>query len=334
MCDKFLPVCLCAVFCSFAAYSSVNMPRYATDAYPCFETTSDSAVLPRKTPKMFSWWNGPEKDTPAEQLEWAQSLSSPGSAKKAFDALVRRWPGSPQAPVAQQRLAQICIDSEKDFEEAFVEYLYLADYYTLQCDYPKIIRLLYEIAQRMKKTGTTVLFIPFANERAVRNAFEAVVIRAPGADFAPQAMMEIASLREQEDDFDEAVKVYETLRNVYPSSSQAQDSILREAELRCRILEAHSSNADRVKETYDFLKSAVSKLAGKPCGARLEELREKVYGEMENSAYLAAKSYDSVTRKKRNALAAYEKFLSEYPSGPHAVAVKARLDQLKAENKK
>jgi TolA-binding protein len=335
--NKFMKIsltCFCAAFATCCAFGYSSMPKYATDAYPCFETNVDNAVLPKKTPRMFSWWNGPKKDTPAEQLKWAESLSSPSSAKKAYDALVRQWPSSKEAPAAQQRLAQICIDDDNDFEEAFNEYRYLLDYYSLQCDYTKISRLLYDLALKMKKTGTTVLFIPFANERVVRKAFEAVVIRAPGADFAPQAMIEIAALRVQEDDYDEAVKVYETLRNVYPSSSQAEDSILLEAELRVKLLEDHSSNADRAKETYDFLKFSLSRSAGKPYEVRIKELCEKVYEDLENGAYLAAKSYDSVTRKKRNAIAAYEKFLTEYPSGVHALEVKSRLDQLKAESKK
>ena len=132
-----------AIECSFVAVavSPGVSPgpgiRYATDAYPGFDSEDELLKPSRKEPRWFGWINGPKKDTAAEQFKYAASLESEESwkgAKKAYDALVREWPTSPEAPKAQKALADICLGKLLDSEAAFVEYRYLLDFYSAQCN--------------------------------------------------------------------------------------------------------------------------------------------------------------------------------------------------------
>ena len=127
--------------------------RYATDAYPGFDSEDELLKPSRKEPGWFGWISGPKKDTAAEQLAYAASLEAEESwkdAKKAYDALVREWPTSPEAPKAQKAIADICLGKLLDSEAAFAEYRYLLDFYSAQCNYDEIVELMYKTAENLR----------------------------------------------------------------------------------------------------------------------------------------------------------------------------------------
>ena len=332
-----------AIGCSFVA---VAVPpgvspgpgiRYATDAYPGFDSEDELLKPSRKEPRWFSWINGPKKDTAAEQFEYAVSLEREGSwkgAKKAYDALVREWPTSPEAAKAQKAVADICLGKLLDTEDAFAEYRYLLDFYSAQCNYDEIVELLYQTAELMREEGKTILFFRFDNTVDVRRAYEAVVLRAPGAKFAPQAMLTVALLREDEDKQDTAATVYENLRSMYPNSPEAVVALYREAKARMVVLRRCEYNRERVRDTIGFLTFAIE--SGKLTQEEAEEvaqLRVEARALLEEEAYNAAKFYDSRTRTRRSALSAYQRFLDEYPTSDRAPEVRRRLLELQEEGK-
>ena len=332
-----------ALWCSLAAVavSPGVSPgpgiRYATDAYPGFDSEDELLKPSRKEPRWFGWINGPKKDTAAEQFKYAASLEAEESwkaAKKAYDALVREWPTSPESPKAQKAIADICLGKLLDSEAAFAEYRYLLDFYSAQCNYDEIVELMYKTAELMRDEGKTVLFFRFDNTVDVRRAYEAVVLRAPGAKFAPQAMLTIASLREDEDKQDTAATVYENLRSMYPNSSEAAVALYREAKARMVVLRRCEYNRERVRETIGFFTYAIEsgKLSSEEAG-EVAQLRAEARALLEDEAYKAAKFYDSRTRTRRSAMSAYQRFLDEYPTSDRAPEVRRRLFELQEEGK-
>jgi TolA-binding protein len=309
--------------------------RYATDAYPGFDDDDELLNPTRKEPKWFGWFTGPEMDAPAAQLEYARMLAAKGSyssAARELDALVRQWPLSPEAPTAQLECANILFNELGETEEAFSGYRYLADFYSLQCDYRRVTDLMYEAAKKILADGKEIVFVRFENTVDARRAFEAAILRAPGAPWAPEAMLTVASLREKEGRLEQAVKVYENLRSLYASSPEASTALAREASVRMRLLDDHGYNRFRCRDTVDFLVMALRTCAEKDA----EEIRGYLASAralMEREAYNSARFYDSKTRTRRSAVNAYEKFLAEYPDGVHAAEVKARLEELKGEGK-
>ena len=332
-----------AIGCSFAAVavSPGVSPgpgiRYATDAYPGFDSEDELLKPSRKEPRWFGWINGPKMDTAAEQFKYAASLEAEESwkgAKKAYDALVREWPTSPEAPKAQKAIADICLGKLLDSEDAFAEYRYLLDFYSAQCNYDEIVDLMYKTAELMRDEGKTILFFRFDNTVDVRRAYEAVVLRAPGASFAPKAMLTIASLREDEDKQETAATVYENLRSMYPDSPEAAIALYREAKARMVVLSRCEYNRERVRDTIGFLTFAIE--SGKLEPEQREEVggfRTEARALLENEAYNAAKFYDSRTRTKRSAMSAYQRFLDDYPTSDRAPEVRRRLFELQEEGK-
>ena len=310
--------------------------RWATDAYPGFDREEEIVEGSKKSPRWFSWINGPAKGTAAEQLAYATECEAQASwraARRAYDALVREWPSSPEAPVAQEKLADLYYSHYLDYEEAFAEYKYLLDFYTSQCDYDAIVRRLWEVAKMMEEEGKTIVFFRFANTVDVRRAFESVVRRAPGADFAPDAMLRIAKLREDDDEPDRAVQVYENIRNLFPLTPEAKVALYREGKARMFVLRVHEYNRQRCKDTIEFLRMALASNPDTPVKNEFSAWLAEAVGKIEDDAFASAQFYDSRTRTKRSAINAYERFLREYPASRHANAARARLNELQTEAK-
>lgn len=309
--------------------------HYATDAYPGFDR---EAPLPdrKKEPRWFSWCNGPDKSDAASQYAYAVECVSNQSwraARKAYDALVREWPTAPEAPKAQKALADMYFEHYLEYENAFREYKYLLDYYSSQCDFDAMAARLYEVAKLMREEGKSFMFVRFDNTVTVRRAFEAVVLRAPGADYAPEALMTIAQLREDDQEWDQAVQVYENVRSLYSHTPKAKAAFVREARCRMQILRSHGYNRIRNQDTIDFLKMALQSGPDLETKAELDGYLAEAIRNIEDEAYRAAKFYDSRTRTKKSAINAYERFLKTYPVSDHADEVRQRLAELKGESK-
>ena len=305
--------------------------RYATDAYPGFDVEEGNVKPERKEPRWFAFINGPSRGTAAEQFAYCQELVAAADYAKAarqLDALVREWPTAPEAWKAQLQYADLLLDRLQDTEEAFAAYRYLLDFYSLQCDYGAVADKLYQVAGALKLEGKEIMFVRFANTVDVRRAYEACILRAPGARWVPESMLTVAGLREDEGKLAEAVKVYENLRNLHPASPEALTALAREAGLRMRILREHAYNRARCLDTINFMK-----LALRTCrpgdAAEIQAFLAEAEGLVEEEAYRGAVFYDSRTRTMRSAITAYEKYLEAYPQGAHADEVRGRLEILK-----
>jgi len=309
--------------------------RYATDAYPGFDNEEEMVKPERKEPRWFSFITGPSRDNAKDQLAYCVELiqgESYSKARRQLDALVREWPTAPEAAKAQQALAELCYVQLKDYEDAFDAYRYLLDFYSLQCDYAKISDLLYQIAGVLKLEGKEIMFVRFANTVDVRRAYETCVLRAPGAKWVPEAMLIIGALREDEGKKEEAIKVYENLRNLFPGTEDAKTAVLRESAVRIQVLRAHGYNRSRCQDTIDFMRLALRSCRPEDVPA-IQERLEEAQATGEEAAYLGAKFYDSSTRTKRSAISAYERFLADYPQSEHAEEIRLRVEELKGEEK-
>lgn len=328
---------LAAAFCAVADAPGITPgigTRYATDAFPGFDSEASIINPSKKEPKWFAFINGPKMDNPADQLEWARKCDNEGAhakARRAYDALVREWPSSPEAPVAQRAVADILFNHEQEYEDAFAEYRYLLDFYSSDCDYNAVSEIMYKLAELMREEGKTIVFFRFKNTVDVRRAYEAIVLRSPGSAFVPTAMLTIASLREDEQKYEEAVRVLENLRNLHPDKPEAMTALYVEAKVRMKLLELHGYNRVRVFDTASFLRQALRSGSSEEADAQFKEWLDEVETMEDDEAYRAAQFYDSRTRTKRSAINAYERFLKEHPASRHAEEAKSRLETLKGE---
>ena len=305
-----------------------NSP-YATDAYPGFDGLDD---LPKPEKKETSWFLHVSRDTPAEQLAYAQQMEEEGSlraARRGYDALVREWPASPEAPKAQLALAMVWAKKYKDYDEAFEALEYMLDFYPRDCDYLELVAYEYQLVNLMIKEKKTFLGLSFTSTRLCRQHYESIVRRAPGASYVPEAMLKIADLREQEDEYEEAVQVYATLASKFPRTPEARVATYLEAKARMWLCRRLAYNVPRCKDTADYLAMALKRFPDLDEAAEIREWRDELIQHLSEDAYAQAKFYDTKQRTRHAALTAWERFLKEYPDSPHADEARARIEALK-----
>ena len=307
---------------SFAA----NSP-YATDAYPGFDGLDD---LKRPEKKDKSWFNWVDRATPAEQYELAKELEAASSfrkARRACDALVREWPASAEAPHAQLRIVKIYAH-DKDYDDALEELEYLLDFYPSEVPYLELVEYLYKLTNLMVKEKKTMFGLSFTSDRIVRQHYESVVRRAPRASYVPETMLKIADLREQNDEYEGAVQVYNQLIMKFPKTAEAEAAVYLQAKARMWLCRRLSYNIPRCVDTQKYLKMMI---ADHPRHDRVDEMKEwlaELERHLEADAYRRAKFYDSKQRTPHAAAAAWERFLREYPLSPHADEIRARIETL------
>ena len=307
---------------SFAA----NSP-YATDAYPGFDGLDD---LKRPEKKDKSWFNWVDRATPAEQYELAKELEAASSfrkARRACDALVREWPASAEAPHAQLRIVKIYAH-DKDYDDALEELEYLLDFYPSEVPYLELVEYLYKLTNLMVKEKKTMFGLSFTSDRIVRQHYESVVRRAPRASYVPETMLKIADLREQNDEYEEAVQVYNQLVMKFPKTTEAEVAVYLQAKARMWLCRRLSYNIPRCVDTQKYLKMMI---ADHPRHDRVDEMKEwlaELDKHLESDAYRRAKFYDSKQRTPHAAAAAWQRFLKDYPLSPHADEVRARIETL------
>ncbi len=106
-------------------------------------------VTRRKQPGLFS---RPAKDSPEEQLQYAEALHKQGrtrGARKQYSALVHRWHQSREAATAQLRYAELLEQAGK-YQHAFDEYQYLIDSFADGFEYEVVLERQLKIANHVR----------------------------------------------------------------------------------------------------------------------------------------------------------------------------------------
>ena len=308
-----------------------NSP-YATDAYPGFDGLDD---LPKPERREKSWFLHVERETPAEQFAYAKELAENDEIKKACkmcDALVREWPASAEAPQAQLMFAMLLAKSLEEYDEAFEQIGYLLDFYPRSCAYEELVEYQYKLVNLMLREKKTFLGMSFTSTRVMRQHYEMVVRRAPGASYVPEAMLKIADLREQDQQYEEAVLVYAALISRFPNSTEANTAAYLQAKARMWLVRRLAYNLPRCRDTAGYLKQTLKRLPDHPQAEEMKTWLDELKNYMAEDAYVRAKFYDSRQRTKHAAIASYERFLEEYPDSEYVEMVSRRIDELKGVN--
>ena len=304
-----------------------NSP-YATDTYPGFDGLDD-VKKPERREK--SWWFGVKRETPAGQFQYAQELEAEGDFKgaaKACDALVREWPACAEAPQAQLRFVRLLAKELEDYEEAFEQLEYMLDFYSRDCPYLELVEYGYKLVNTMVEKKKSLFGFSFLSNRLVRQHYESVVRRAPGASYVPEAMLKIADLREQDQHYEDAVLVYAQIQTKFPLRPEARTAAYLEAKARMWLCRRLAYNAVRCRDTEGYLEMAMQRYPDLEQIAELREWASELKGFRGEDAYKKASFYDNGRRTRHAARTSWEKFLAEYPDSPHAEAVRVRIAEL------
>ena len=311
-----------------------NSP-WATDHYPGFEGLDNLPTPEKKEKGWLREWLGigaPEGSSATEQLAIAgkhEERSDFKEAADAYDKLVREWPASPEAATAQLKLANILESHLAEYADAYEEYAYLLDFYPNSCDLAKIAESQYKLVNLLHDTRRKCLGMSFTGNRELRQSYERVVRRTPGADYVPEAMLKIADLREQDTDYEEAIKVYSTLRSRFIGTNEARTALYLEAKARMWLVRRLAYNYPRCKDTENYLKLALHNDPSHPNAEEMRTWLKDLSDYLSEDAWKRAKFYDSRQRTSHAAIASYTRFITEYPDSAHVEEARARIAELK-----
>jgi outer membrane protein assembly factor BamD (BamD/ComL family) len=303
--------------------------NYATDSFEGFDALDQDKRIPQKEK---SFWYSVKYNDPQEQLDYAAKMEERGSlrtARKAYEALVREWPTSPQAVQSQLAIAQLR-EKTKNFERAFDEYQYLLTHYAGHCPYDEILDRQFRIANHLLHNNRSMFGWLLSGTDAIRERFEQIVRNAPRSAMAPEIMLIIGSIRVSADERVEAIAVYDGLLNRFPNSEQAMTAAYLAAKCRHELAVKFSYNETRCREAVAFMKSILSRLPNHPQKDQLKAWQTELVNLLIEQNYQQAFFYDSRTRNRDAAIAAYRRFLSEFSDSKYAQQVRARLVELEA----
>ncbi len=318
-----------AAYAARTSQSEYNR-AYASDSFEGFEAY-DLDKRPQQKAKSF-WFRLSEK-TPEAQLAYARKRDTEGSfrrARKAYEALIRAWPTAPQAAEAQLGLAQM-LETHQAYEKAFDEYQYLLTFYAGHCPYNEILERQFRIANHLLHDNRSMFGLALSGTGPIRERFEQIVRNAPRSALAPEAMLIIGSIRVSDKEYEEAIAVYDGLRNRFPDSPQAVSAVFLAGQCRHMLALKNNYNEPRCREAIGFFKSVLERYPDHPQKNQMEEWQRELSALLLEQNYRQAVFYDTQQRKPDAAKAAYRRFLAEFADSKYAPQVRSRLDELEKE---
>lgn len=302
---------------------------YATDSFEGFEALEQDPRIPQKEK---SFWYSVKHNDPQAQLDHAAKMEACGqfrAARKAYEALVRKWPTTPQAAQSQLAIAQI-YEKTKKFERAFDEYQYLLTHYAGHCPYNDILDRQFRIANHLLHNNRSMFGWALSGTETIRERFEQIVRNAPRSAIAPEVMLIIGSIHVSAKERTEAITVYDSLLNRFPQSDQAQSAAYLAAQCRHELAVRFNYNETRCREAVAFLKAILTRIPDHPQKDQLKTWHNELLNLLIEQNYQQAFFYDSRTRNREAAIAAYRRFLSEFSDSKYAQQVRNRLVELEA----
>jgi TolA-binding protein len=322
---------LAVVAAAFVSPAQTGRPGssrgYATDTFEGFDALDEDSRIPQKEK---SFWYSVSADAPDAQLQYAQKREALGhdrSARKGYEALIRKWPTSPEAALAQFALAQL-LERQQKFEKAFDEYQYLITHYAGHCPYQEVLDRQFRIANYLLHNNTSMFGWNLSGTDSVRERFEQIVRNAPRAAQAPEILLIIGGIRVSEKELPEAIAVYEGLLNRFPQSPQALTAAYLAAQSRHELAVRHNYNEPRCREAIAFIKAALARMPTHPQREQLSAWLSELTALLVEQNYQQAVFYDTRQRNAEAAKAAYRRFLSEFSDSSYAQQVRARLAEL------
>lgn len=289
----------------------------------------DNLKPERKHPGFF---HRPDKSTPGEQLEYARALEAAGrirTAMKQYDALVRQWHASPEAPIAQEAYARLLARREK-YEKAFTAYQYLFDFYAGAFDSERILEEQFKIANavRIERHGGLFLFKGVAAPEQALPMFSKIVANAPQGSRAAEAQFMIGSIHEDSGDYNLAASAYESVQLRYPSSPMAEEAAFGRARSLYMLAKKTPRDEEGIRNAISALSLCLRDFPANPNAETARGYLGEMRNRIEKLYYERAVFYDRAAHRPEAAVMAYREFIGLFPSSERKEAVEQRMDYL------
>ena len=276
----------------------------------------------------------PKMSEPADQLAYADTLRAAGHLRRAqrqYRALIRYWPNTLEAAMGQHSLAQVLYARGKEYR-ATQEYERLFEFHAGSFAHDQVLAELYGIAQATEtRRRGQFLFLPGwrAPERAIP-VYALVVRHGPRWENAPQALLQMGHLHEQQSDWEDAILMYDRLIIRYPRHPLSADAAHGKARAMTAWAFEYPRHVDGLESAMQANLVALrdAPQTGQEVTARdaIIELRQIVA----DLDWDVARYYDRIAKVPEAAVISYEGFIRRHPASQRAIQAQERVAYLKA----
>ncbi|MBU4149133.1 MAG: outer membrane protein assembly factor BamD [Candidatus Omnitrophica bacterium] len=279
-------------------------------------------------------WENPKyaaKDTPEEQLVYAQGAYKEGNFKlalKEFKKLIKYYPLSKEAPTAQYYIGRIMQDTGK-YYDAFKALQKVIDLYPYTELVDDVIEREYNIGELFFSGHKINILGPIkvpAKDKAIE-IFKAVADNAPYGKYADMAMYKAGLTYKDIYDYDNAILMFKGLIDKYPNSELIDKARYQLAE--CSKLLSLNPEYDQTptevarEEFEEFIEKHPESEMAKDAKKIVEKLKNR---EAEN-AYNIGQFYEA--RKMPGSAAVYYRdVIQGYPDTVWAGKSRERLNEI------
>jgi outer membrane assembly lipoprotein YfiO len=280
-------------------------------------------------------WIGPGgavKDTPGEQLVWAEAFFNRQDYKRAkseFKKLLKVYRDSPEAPEAQYYLAR-CFEEEGDYYKAFKEYRKTIQVYPSTKRFEEILQREYQIGNhflggKKRKVFGIANILP-ARDKAIE-IYQAVVDDGPFSEYGQLSQYKLGLAHMALGDYEPAVTAFEGLISKFPDSPLIDDARFQiaQASLKGTFRPGYDQSPTdlAMRELDSFVKEYPDSDLTAEAVSKLEQLKER----RAEHEYGVAQFYERRSRP-RSAVVYYETIVRQFGQTSWAPKAAARLQVL------
>lgn len=313
----------------FAHLCLATSSRGREEDEPSTRTTESLESLPKKTPSLF---NRPARSTPSAQAQYADSLLARGRLKasaRQYSALVRTWHDSPQAPYAQWQLS-ILLDRLGRHKDAFREIQYLIQWFPGQFPFDQAIERQFQIANQVR-TARRATFM-FGGFEAPEEAFpllQQVARNAPRGRHAPEAWFQMALIKENAREFEEAARIFEHIRITYSSDPYAEQAAFHRARCIAAMARLHPRNEPTYREAIAAFAQFIRDFPMSQFAQQADQAMTDLKEQLAVMAYERASFYDRKGYNPKAAIIALSDFVRNFPTSELAIRALRRIEELR-----
>ena len=278
------------------------------------------------------WWHDPEKDSPAEQLEYARALEAEGKADAAIDAyddLVHEWHATPEALKAQLAIARL-YSAAGEAEKAYDADIYLLAHFSGRFEMEPVLKDALSQADLMAgRAGSGFLGLRRYSHATLRSNYERIIHFAPRWVMVPELLMRIGALYSDAGQYASALTIYDNIIVRWPSFARMDDVVYCYAKACREQANVWHNDTGRLNNLERLIAGAIAFRPAHPSRADFEAWQREIYEIRRDGSYVKAAFYDNPKAySPDSAIRAYQAFLQQFPDAPQADAVRARIAAL------
>lgn len=273
------------------------------------------------------------QETPEEQLIYARDLMEQGNSRKArsqFRALLKKWPASREAALAEYHFAVLTQQRGK-LTKAAREYEYLLQTYAGGFPHEEVLQRLDAIGiEFVNNKKAKFLFGGFAAPERALPVYETIVTYGPEWEGASRAQYTIGLIHQDLRQYEYAVPAYERTRTHYPDTPWAVKAAFGQAECRYLLSREQPNDYEALHNAWIDLTVFVQTYPEAADVAQAELYRDRLLRRWAQNTFQQAEFYERVTRRPQAALRAYREFVKKFPSSEWTPQARERIQALAA----